>query len=72
MDLHPRATGAFPRVLGRYVREQQLLTLEQAEVLANLFKVLANDTRLRLLHALARKGEVCVGELAASTATESG
>ena len=29
-----------------------------------LFKVLANDTRLRLLHALARKGELCVTELA--------
>lgn len=29
-----------------------------------LFKVLANDTRLRLLHALAREGELCVTELA--------
>ncbi len=29
-DLHPRARGAFPRVLGRYVREQQRLTLEEA------------------------------------------
>ena len=29
-DLHPRARGAFPRVLGRYVREQKLLTLEEA------------------------------------------
>jgi N-acyl-D-amino-acid deacylase len=27
---HPRFTGAFPRVLGRYVREKQCLTLEQA------------------------------------------
>ncbi|MBL0938018.1 MAG: D-aminoacylase [Gemmatimonadaceae bacterium] len=27
---HPRAYGTFPRVLGRYVREQQLLPLEQA------------------------------------------
>lgn len=27
---HPRAYGAFPRVLARYVREQKLLTLEQA------------------------------------------
>jgi DNA-binding transcriptional ArsR family regulator len=30
----------------------------------DLFKVLANDTRLRLLHALARSGELCVGDLA--------
>jgi N-acyl-D-amino-acid deacylase len=29
-DLHPRARGAFPRVLGRYVREAKLLTLEEA------------------------------------------
>jgi len=29
-DLHPRARGAFTRILGRYVREQGLLSLEQA------------------------------------------
>lgn len=28
--LHPRGAGSFPKVLGRYVREQGLLTLEQA------------------------------------------
>lgn len=27
---HPRAYGAFPRVLGKYVREEQALSLEQA------------------------------------------
>jgi dihydroorotase/N-acyl-D-amino-acid deacylase len=27
---HPRAYGTFPRVLGRYVRDQQLITLEDA------------------------------------------
>jgi N-acyl-D-amino-acid deacylase len=27
---HPRAYGTFPRILGRYVREQHLLTLEDA------------------------------------------
>jgi N-acyl-D-amino-acid deacylase len=30
VDLHPRGAGAFSRVLGRYVREQGLLTLEEA------------------------------------------
>jgi DNA-binding transcriptional ArsR family regulator len=30
----------------------------------DLFKVLANDTRLRLLHSLARAGELCVSDLA--------
>jgi N-acyl-D-amino-acid deacylase len=28
--VHPRAYGTFPRVLGRYVREMKLLTLEEA------------------------------------------
>jgi N-acyl-D-amino-acid deacylase len=30
VDRHPRAYGSYPRVLGRYVREQELLTLEEA------------------------------------------
>jgi N-acyl-D-amino-acid deacylase len=29
-DLHPRGIGSFPRILGRYVREQHALTLEEA------------------------------------------
>lgn len=36
----------------------------QAVELMALFKVLANDTRLRLLHALAGHGELCVTSLA--------
>jgi len=28
--VHPRAYGTFPRILGRYVREEHLLTLEEA------------------------------------------
>jgi DNA-binding transcriptional ArsR family regulator len=43
-----------------------LLTREQGGELAALFKVLANDTRLRLLHVLVRAGELCVGDLAAA------
>jgi len=30
VNRHPRSRGSFPRVLGRFVREQQLLSLEQA------------------------------------------
>ena len=30
----------------------------------SLFKMLASDTRLRLLHALSRSNELCVTELA--------
>ena len=29
-DMHPRGAGAFPRVLGRYVREMELMSLEDA------------------------------------------
>jgi dihydroorotase/N-acyl-D-amino-acid deacylase len=28
--VHPRSYGSYPRILGRYVREQKLLTLEDA------------------------------------------
>jgi DNA-binding transcriptional ArsR family regulator len=48
--------------------ERPLITSEQAAGLMDVFKVLANDTRLRLLHALARSGELCVGELAEAVA----
>jgi DNA-binding transcriptional ArsR family regulator len=45
------------------LQERPLLTPDQAGALADVFKVLANDTRLRLLHALARAGELCVTDL---------
>ena len=41
-----------------------LISVNDAGKLTELFKVLANDTRLRLLHTLAREGEVCVSCLA--------
>ena len=50
------------------IRQRPLLTPGQAAGLMAVFKVLANDTRLRLLHALARAGEMSVGELAAAVA----
>ncbi len=37
-----------------------------AAALGRLFKVFANDTRLRMLHALERGGELCVTDLAAA------
>lgn len=36
----------------------------QANALESTFKTLANATRLRMLHALVRAGELCVGDLA--------
>jgi DNA-binding transcriptional ArsR family regulator len=45
--------------------ERELLTRPQAGELAAIFKMLANDSRLRLLHAIERGGELSVSELAA-------
>lgn len=46
------------------LKERPLLSPIQAGGLASVFKVLANDTRLRLLHALVREEELCVSQLA--------
>lgn len=48
------------------IPEQEPITGEQASELEDLFKILANDTRLKLLHNLARVEEMCVCDLAAS------
>ncbi len=57
-------TKAARRTSGRALAERELLAIASAEELAGTFKVLANDTRLRLLHALVRAGELCVSDLA--------
>ncbi len=46
--------------------ERRLLSLAQGRDLAMLFKVLANGTRLRLLHALVKEEGLGVNALAAS------
>jgi DNA-binding transcriptional ArsR family regulator len=46
------------------LKKRPLIDVDQAGELEMLFKVLANDTRLRLLHALTRADELCVTELA--------
>lgn len=45
------------------LRDRRLLSPMQAGALAALFKVLANDTRLRILHALIKSEELCVTDL---------
>lgn len=47
-----------------HAKARPLLTPLQAGGLAAVFKVLANDTRLRLLHSLVKSEELCVGDLA--------
>ncbi len=48
------------------LKDRPLLSPIQAGGLASVFKVLANDTRLRLLHALIRADEIRVTDLATS------
>jgi DNA-binding transcriptional ArsR family regulator len=58
----PRRTGATCGI--QPLKDRPLLSPIQAGGLAAVFKVLGNDTRLRLLHALVRAGEMCVTDLA--------
>ena len=61
----PRSTA--PRRLRREsgpLAARALIDEDNADALTALFKVLANPHRLRLLHALARAGELPVGALA--------
>jgi DNA-binding transcriptional ArsR family regulator len=46
--------------------ERPLISPEEAVELSALFKIFANDNRLRLLHAMARAGEIRVMDLAAA------
>lgn len=46
--------------------DEQLISQTQAADLEDLFKTLANETRLRILHALSICGEMCVNDLAAA------
>lgn len=48
------------------LENRALLSPVQAGGLAAVFKVLANDTRLRILHALIRAKELCVTDLSTS------
>jgi DNA-binding transcriptional ArsR family regulator len=48
------------------IRQRPLLSDPFAGGLEALFKVLANATRLRILHAVMRAGELCVTDLAAA------
>ena len=54
-----RTKSQFPHLDGPLLTEPVSLDL------AALFKVLANDNRLRMLHAVHRAGELSVGDIAA-------
>jgi ArsR family transcriptional regulator, lead/cadmium/zinc/bismuth-responsive transcriptional repressor len=58
--------GRIPASFGKPpLCNRPLIDHTRASELSGLFKMFANDTRLRLLHALERGREVCVTDLAA-------
>lgn len=46
------------------LRERRLISIEDACEVRDLFSILANETRLRMLHALTKEEELCVSDLA--------
>ena len=58
----PKPAKPCPAKAG--LKQRPRMTREQALAVEALFGVLANDTRLRLLHEIARQDEVCTSELA--------
>ena len=46
------------------LEKRRLLSPGQAQALEGTFKMLGNATRLRMLHALVRAGELCVSDIA--------
>lgn len=55
--------GSERRQTNMRLAERPLLSPIEAGGLQSVFKVLANDTRLRLLHSLVRSEELCVSDL---------
>jgi ArsR family transcriptional regulator, lead/cadmium/zinc/bismuth-responsive transcriptional repressor len=50
------------------LQARSLISPKESAELEALFKTLANQTRLRMLHALAKAGEMCVTDLACALA----
>ncbi len=46
------------------IKKRKIISPDTASELMGLFKVLTSETRLRLIHALVLKEELCVGDLA--------
>jgi DNA-binding transcriptional ArsR family regulator len=64
MASKPRANGAEGCCARPALKDRPLLSFVEAVKVMALFKVLANDTRIRLLHHLVRSGEATVTDLA--------
>lgn len=56
-------TGPGQQLIPPALAERPLIDTPEVDQLAALFRVLANDTRLRILHTVARAGEASVTEI---------
>jgi DNA-binding transcriptional ArsR family regulator len=64
MKCAPQAAQTPARAGKPTLRARPLITSVNANELSRLFKTLASETRLRMIHALARAEELCVTDLA--------
>lgn len=62
----PRSKRPVPCPEKASLRERESMTCEEAMQVEGLFSVLANDSRLRLIHEIARHDEICTSDLAAA------
>jgi DNA-binding transcriptional ArsR family regulator len=58
---HQKMKNCLPKIP---LTKRKTLSIGQAKDLMGLFKILANDTRLRILHSIASEKEMCVTEIA--------
>ena len=62
---HAPSAARIPASAGKpALQKRVLIDRHGARDLAGLFKMLSNETRLRLLHAMHRAGELCVTDVA--------
>ncbi len=66
LEKHRETKMDYCKQLTKDEINERLMSLEKAADLEDLFKTLANETRLRLLHALSISGEMCVNDLAST------
>lgn len=59
----PDSTRVDEQLIPQALAARPLIDAAEVEQLAALFKVLGNDTRLRVLHTIARAGEASVTEI---------
>ncbi len=60
----PELGDGSPALIPPALAERPLIAVPEVDELASLFRVLGSDTRLRILHTIARSGEAAVTAIA--------